>query len=171
MKKLSAALVFLFILLILSGCEGSAFAPDFAPQKAFTLLMTAELNGKSFAAALTCDTYESLSLSFTGPPELSGFSVRTEGDGFVIDAGGAEDAVPADGLRADAPLRLLFRAVKAAVFTNHGAFVRDGESGGYTADLTADGFPVTAAFDREGYLLTLTAPGLTASFTRPAGDP
>ena len=83
---------------------------------------------------------------------------------------GSEDAVQADELYADAPLRLLFLTVKTAVFTNHGAFIQDKENGVYTAELTVDNQPAAVTFDREGYLLTLTAPGLTASFTRASGS-
>ena len=154
---------------MLSGCGGSSFAPDFAPQRAFALPMTAQINGNDYAAVLTCDPGGSLLLNFTGPPELSCFSVRTADGGYVMDAGGLEDRMEASELYGDAPLRLLLDTVKTAVFTNHGAFVRDRENGVYTADLTVNGADVRVVFDAEGYLLSLTAPGLTAGFTRSAG--
>lgn len=154
------------ILLCFSGCGGSPFAPDFSPQRAFSLSMTAKINGKTFAGALTCDSYESLSLTFTDPPELTRFSVRTEEDGFVMDVGGSEDAVAAGQMNASAPLRLLFDAVKTAVFTNHGAFVRDRDGGVFTAGLTVNGVPVTVTFDEDGFLTDVTTDAFRAVFSR-----
>ena len=128
--------------------------------------MTAEINGHSFAASLTCESYESMSLAFTAPPAFSYFSVRTEGTGYAMDVGGVPDETAAEELNGGAPLRLLFDTIKTAVFTNHGAFVRDKENGVYAAGLTVNGSPVSVVFDAEGYLRSLTAPGLTAAFSR-----
>ena len=153
-----------FVLLVLSGCEGTPFAPDFAPLRAFSLSMTAQINEKAFAGTFICDSGGALTLSFTDPPELACFSVREQDGALLTDTGGAADAFGADELPPGAPLRLLFDAVRAAVFTNHGAFVRDKTHGVYTAELTVNGGPVTATFDEDGRLTSLLAPGLTAAF-------
>ena len=149
---------------LLSGCEGLPLAPDFAPQRAFSVILTATVNGRRFAGVMTCDSYESLSLALSAPEELAGFTVRTEGGGYRIGLNGLADDLPRDDLKPDAPLRLLFDAVRAAVFTNHGAFTRDKEAGCYSAALTVNGLPVTAAFTEDGLLRSLTAGAVTAEF-------
>ncbi len=133
--------------------------------------MTAQVNGKAFSGVMTCGSYESLALSFTDPPAFSYVSVRTEGTGYAMDVAGSGDAVAGNALPDQAPLRLLFDGIKTAVFTNHGAFIRDRENGVYTAALTVNGSPVSVAFDEEGCLRSLTAPGLTAAFTPTDGSP
>ena len=132
--------------------------------------MTAVINEKEYQAALTCRSYEEIALSFTAPEQLAGVSARTEGNGYGIDVLGVTDTLRAEELYADSPFRLLFDTVRTAVYTNHGAFVRDKANGVYTADLTVNGVPVSVVFDADGRLLTLTAPGLTASFARSGAE-
>ena len=128
--------------------------------------MTATVNGKEFQAALRCRSYEEIELAFTAPQQLAGFTARTEGDGYAMDVLGVPAALPAQELYADSPFRLLFDTVKIAVFTNHGAFVRDKEKGLYTADLTVNGAPVSVTFDGDGYLTEIAAASFTAVFSR-----
>ena len=59
MKKVFSGII-IIVLLVLSGCEGTPFKPDFAPVQAFTLTMTATVNGKEFQAALRCRSYEEI---------------------------------------------------------------------------------------------------------------
>ena len=127
--------------------------------------MEATVNGKPFAGELSCGSYESLSLTVTEPEETAGFSVSTQDGGYRIRMNGLTDDLPQGFLKPGAPLRLLFDAVRAAVFTNHGAFVREKETGGYTADLTVNGVPVSVSFTEDGLLRTITADALTAAFT------
>ena len=165
MKRVLFGLL-LSILVAFSGCEGTLFTPDFAPVQAFALQMTATVNGKEFRATLTCRSYEEIALSFTAPEQLAGFSARTEGDGYVIDALGVPDAFRADTLPAGSPFRLLFDTVKTAVFTNHGAFVRDKAHEAFTAALTVNGVPVAVTFDADGFLTGVTADAFCAVFSR-----
>ncbi len=165
MKKVFSGII-IIVLFVLSGCEGTPFTPDFAPVQAFMLGMNATVNGKEFQATLSCRSYEEIELAFTAPEQLAGFTARTEGDGYAMDVLGVPAALPAEELYADSPFRLLFDTVKTAVFTNHGAFVRDKENGGYTADLTVNGVPVTVTFDGNGYLTQIAAASFTAGFFR-----
>lgn len=135
-------------------------------MQAFTLSMTAAVGRKEYQAALTCRSYEEIELAFTAPEQLAGFSARTQGDGYAMDVLGVPDFVTAEELYADSPFRLLFDTVKTAVFTNHGAFVRDKENGVYTADLTVNGVPVSVTFDADGYLTKITADAFRAVFSR-----
>ena len=119
--------------------------------------MTAAVNEQEYQATLTCRSYEEIGLSFTAPEQLAGFSARTEGGGYAMDVLGVPDTVRAEELYADSPFRLLFDTVRTAVFTNHGAFVRDKATGAYTAELTVNGAPVTVTFDGDGYLTEIAA--------------
>ena len=126
--------------------------------------MTAAINGRTFRGTLTCDSFERASLTFLAPEELSGVTAAREGGGYAIDVNGMTDALPEGSLSRDAPLRLLFDAVREAVYTNHGAFVKDRETGAYTAELTVNGQRVTVAFSEDGRLKALDADRLTAVF-------
>ncbi|MBQ6067609.1 MAG: hypothetical protein IJK89_12415 [Clostridia bacterium] len=66
MKKVFSGII-LLVFFVLSGCEGTPFAPDFAPVQAFTLSMTAAVGRKEYQAALTCRSYEEIELAFTAP--------------------------------------------------------------------------------------------------------
>ena len=131
--------------------------------------MTATIGGKTSEGVLTCLSYEELSLSFTSPPSLSPFSVRTEGESYAVDVGGVTDTVGAGTWPPDAPLRVLLDAARAAVFTNHGAWVYDKTNDRFTAALTVNGTPATVTCGRDGYLQSIVSPRLTAAFT-PAGE-
>ena len=149
---------------LLSGCGGLTFAPDFAPLRAFSLSVEATVNGKPFAGELVCASYEEISLTLTAPEELRGLTVSAADSGYRIELDGMTDDLPRDRLPPNAPLRLLFDAVRAAVFTNHGAFAGDRETKTYTAALTVNGQPVTVVFSEDGSLNHLTADRLTAVF-------
>ena len=115
-------------------------------MQAFSLAMEATINGKSFQGRLRCESYESLSLVFTAPDELAGFTAETEDGGYRINLHGRlTDSLPRELLPRDSPLRLLFDAVRTAVFTNHGAFVRDKEADRYSAQLTVGRIPVAVS--------------------------
>ena len=163
LKKTAIILTILF-LLSLSGCGALSPAPDFAPLRAFSLRMTATVREKEFAAVLTRDECGTLTLSFTAPEPIAGFSVRAEEDGWHVDVNGAADLLGESQVREDAPLRLLIDAVRAAVSAAPGAFVYEKETGRFTASLTVNGAPATAAFDTEGRLAELTAGGIRAVF-------
>ena len=163
MKKIILSAL-LLIPLLLSGCGGTLSAPDFLPLQAFSLSMTVRIHEKDFRGALTCRSYEEIEVDFTDPPGLSVFSVRTEGEGYAVRIGEYEDDVAKDFWPAGAPLRLLIETVRTAVFTNHGAFAPDGETGGYSAPLTVCGAPVTAFFDRDGMLTEIRSESFQAVF-------
>lgn len=165
MKKVFSGII-LFILFILSGCEGTPFTPDFAPVQAFTLVISATINEKEFQATLSCRSYEEIELAFTAPEQMAGFTARTQGDGYAMDVLGVPADVAAGELYADSPFRLLFDTVKTAVFTNHGAFIRNKETGVYTADLTVNGVPVSVTFDGDGYLTEIGTSAFHAVFSR-----
>ena len=142
-------------------------AADFLPRQAFSLPLTATVNGKEFRAVLTCRSYEALSLAFTAPEALRGFSAATEGDGYRLDVNGTADTLSAAMLRPDAPFRLLFDAVRAAVFTDRASVTGAQTDGNIVTVLTVNGADVTATFDAEGYLTGLSAKGLEVVFGPP----
>lgn len=162
--KRAVLTVLLCIVLLLSGCGGAVPGPDFAPRQAFVLEMTAEVNGRVFRGELACDSFEQASLTFWEPEELAGVTVAREGGGYTIDVNGMRDSFPEKLLERDAPLRLLFDTVRAAVYTNQCAFEKDKEAGTYTAALTVNGRQATVVFTADGNLKRLTADRLTAAF-------
>lgn len=164
-KRFCLSVAILLIVILFSGCEGAPFAPDFSCRQAFTLAMTAEIGGKPSEGVLTCRSYEELEISFTSPPSLAPFSVRTEGENFAVDVGGVTDTVGAGTWPPDAPLRVLLDAARTAVFTNHGAWVYDKANDRFTAALTVNGTPVTVTCGRDGYLQSFSSTRLTATFT------
>ena len=166
-----AAFVFIALLFLLSACTGVPRAADFLPRQAFTLPLTAAVNGTEFRAVLTCRSFEALSLAFTAPEALRGFSAATEGDGYRLDVHGTADVLDAAMLRSDAPFRLLFDAVRAAVFTDRAAVTGEQADGGVAAALTVNGADVTVTFDAEGYLTGLFADGMDVVFGPPEQTP
>ena len=169
--KKAALCLSLILLLILSACTGIPRAADFSPRQAFSLPLTATVNGKEFQAVLTCRSYEALSLAFTAPEALRGFSAATEEDGYRLDVNGTADTLSTAMLRADAPFRLLFDAVRAAVFTDRAAVTGAQADGGVAAALTVNGTDVTVTFDADGYLTGLSAEGMDVVFGPPEPKP
>lgn len=162
LKKLfTLSSVILLISLIFSSCSEKVFTREFSPEKSFTLHMVAEKDGKSFEAGLTCLNSEEITLSFTYPQELSGFSVYTEGDGYKMNVFGLSDEVAAKEINNASLLNVLIKTIRTSVFTNHGLFTEDEDC--YSANLTIDGIPVTICFSEDGFLQKLSAEALNFS--------
>ncbi len=133
------------------------------------MAMTASVGEKEYEGSLICRSYEELALSFTSPPSLAPFSVRTEGNGYAVDVGGVKDTAGAETWPPDAPIRLLMESVRTAVFTNHGAWVYDKASDCFAAALTVNGVPVTVTCGKDGTLRSLTSLRFSAAFTPAEG--
>lgn len=138
------------------------------PEKFFSLSFSAQRNGKTFKGNLNCTAADDIRIEFTDPGALRGFSVRTEKDGFSVNAFGIKDVLPPDILTSDAPLVLLTRAVSEAVFGQENTFEPNKKTGGFSVSFTSGGIPVRADFGEDGFLLSLNAPsvGFSAEFTK-----
>ncbi len=123
--------------------------------------MKAEKDGKSFEADVICLNSEDITLSFTYPKELSGFSVCTEGDGYKVNVFGLTDEVADGEINNASLLNILTKTLKTSVFTNHGLFTE--EENGYSANLTIDGVPVFVSFSHDGFLQQLSSETLNFS--------
>ena len=123
--------------------------------------MKAEKSGKSFEADISCPGGEEITIFFTYPKELSGFSVTTAPDGYNVNVFGVTDEVSEGEINNASLLNVLVKALKTSVYTNHGLFTENEE--GYSANLTVDGIPVCVSFSEDGFLQKLTAETLNFS--------
>lgn len=160
-KILVLSSLLLIISLIFSSCGEKLFTRELSPEKSFTVHMKAEKDGKNFEADVTCLNSEDITIAFTFPKELSGFSVKTEGDGYKVNVFGLTDEVAENEINNASLLNVLIKTIKTAVYTNHGLFT-EGENG-YSANLTVDGIPVLVSFSEDGYLQMLSAEALNFS--------
>lgn len=151
----------LVISLIFSSCEEKAFTKEFIPEKSFNLHMKAVKDDKNFEADISCLNSESITIGFTFPKELSGFTVTTEGDGYKVNVFGLTDEVAGKEINNASLLNVLTKTLKTSVFTNHGLFTRQENS--YTANLTIDGIPVFVSFSEDGFLQKMTCEPLNFS--------
>ena len=151
----------LIVSVIFSSCGEKIFTREFSPEKSFTLHMKAEKDGKSFEADVSCLNSEQITLAFTHPKELSGFSVTTENDGYKVNVFGLTDEVSDSELNNASLLNILIKAVRTSVFTNHGLFTKT--DGGYTANLTVDEIPVFVSFKEDGFLQKIACETLNFS--------
>lgn len=162
MKKILAlSSLILIISVIFSSCGEKLFTREFSPEKSFTLHMKAEKDGKSFEADLICAGSEDITLAFTYPEELSGFSVKALGDSYRVNVFGLTDEISDPELNNASLLNILIKAVRASVFTNHGLFTKAEE--GFTANLTIDSIPVFVSFGNDGFLQKMTCETLNFS--------
>ena len=123
--------------------------------------MKAEKDGKSFEADISCPGSEEITISFTYPKELSGFSVSTKESGYNVNVFGVTDEISDEEINNASLLNVLIKALKISVYTNHGLFTETEE--GYSANLTVDGIPVRVSFSEDGFLRKLTAETLNFS--------
>ena len=162
LKKISVlALFFIVISLIFSSCGEKLFIKEFLPEKSFSLHMKAEKDGKNFEADITCLNSEDITIAFTFPKELSGFSVKSEGNGYKVNVFGLTDEVAENEINNASLLNVLTGTIKTAVYTNHGLFTED--ESGYSANITVDGIPVLVSFSEDGFLQKLSAEALNFS--------
>lgn len=123
--------------------------------------MTATKDKKAFEADIICLNSEDITLDFTSPQELSGFSLKTSGNGYKVNVFGIEDEITAKEINSASLINVLIKAIKLSAFTNHGLFIK--EEGFYSAYLTVDGIPVTVFFSEEGFLQKITSDSLNFS--------
>ncbi len=166
MKK-TAAIVFslcVFVMALFSSCEKEMSAEDFMPRDFFNLSMKGKKDGKIFEADVICSSYEDIEIAFTYPEELSGFSVKTEGDGYNINAFGVPDERKSDEIKDTSLLNVIVRSIRLAVFTKHRTITKT--ENGFEADVTADTVNVKLDFSEDGYITYLSAPeaGFSAEF-------
>lgn len=162
MKKFSGILVLLLIsAILLSSCGKKEAADEFIPQKSFTIHMTAEKNNNTFEADIICLNSEDITIAFTSPKELSGFSLKAGNGAYKAEIFGMEDELSAKEINNTSVINVLIKTIRTAAFTNHGQFIK--KDGFYTAGLTIDGIPVTADFSGKGFLQKITAETLNFS--------
>lgn len=163
MKK--AALVStLLVLLLLCSCSAKQLLPSsFEPQKSFSVHMSADKNGVTFKADVTCASYEDIRLSFTSPEALNGFTVKASQGAYSIDAYGIDDCIGYNEINEQSFLNVLVNGLKTAVYTNEGPFKKNRAEGTYTSSFIVQDVPVSVVFDREGYPVRLTAPDIGLS--------
>lgn len=121
--------------------------------------MTAEKGEKSFGADIICRSHDDIEIAFTSPVELSGFSVRDDGEKYSVNIFGVSDELRMSEMKDSALLNILFSTIKTAVFSNHGLFVPE-EGDGYKATFNTDGTIVSVTFSSDGYIRSLTADSL-----------
>ena len=162
MKK---TLVLLCALLLLTGCGGRP-NKTFTPQKYFTRDFTLYHGDYEIEGRLTCNSYEDLVFTFTHPAALTHAAVRASSAGFTCNVGGIADALAADLLPDDAPLKLFAAAVRESVFPARD-FSFDG--GDFVTELNFNGLPIRCRFAADGALLRIDceAASTTVRFTEP----
>lgn len=156
LKKFSLLFAILLILsVIFSSCEGPEFIKDFIPEKSFTVHMIATKGDKNFEADIICLNNEDITISFTYPEELSGFSVKTSEDGYTVNIFGVPDEVTESELNDNSLLNVLIETVRLSVFSNHGFFTKQEDF--YEANLSVDSVPVYVKFGKDGYISEMKA--------------
>ena len=127
--------------------------------------MRAEFAGKTFSADIDCLSYNELTVRFTEPEELRGFTLTTAPDGYNVTLNDMSDTLRKETLPDDCPVRLLTDTMTTAVFTNHGAFEKTDT--GYKAELNINGVPVAVSFGTEGFITRMECPsaGFSADFS------
>ena len=123
--------------------------------------MKAVKDDKNFEADITCLNSESITIAFTYPKELSGFTVTTDNDGYKVNVFGITDEVTGKEINNASLLNVLTKTLKTSVFTNHGLFTK--QEDGYTANLTVDSVPVAVSFSEDGFLQKMTCEPLNFS--------
>ncbi len=162
MKRILILSSFLLVIsLAFSSCGEKLFIKEFLPEKSFSLHMKAEKDGKNFEADIICTGNEEITISFTYPKELSGFSVSTVADGYNVNVFGVTDELSDGEINNASLLNVLTKALRTSVFTNHGLFTEEQDC--YRANLTIDGIPVLVSFTKDGFLQKLTAETLNFS--------
>ena len=147
--------IILTLSFIFASCESPVFIKDFIPEKTFTVHMTATKGNQSFEADITCLNSENITLSFTYPEELSGFTVKTTEDGYTVNIFGIPDEISDSELNDNSLLNVLFGTLRLSVFSNHGLFTKTDDF--YEANLTVDRIPVYVKFGKDGYISELKA--------------
>ncbi len=112
--------------------------------------MKAVKSDKEFEADITCLNIEDITIAFTYPKELSGFSVKTNEDGYSVNIFGVQDEFSGSEINNASLLNVLIKTVQLSVFSNHGLFSEKDET--YEANITVDGIPVFVSFTKDGYL-------------------
>lgn len=156
MKK--SLFLLISILLISAGfysCEKANTQKEFSPEKSFSVHMQAQKDKKQFEADIKCLSAEEIILSFTFPKELSGFTVTTVKDGYLVNVFGVTDEVSAEDIKESALINILTQAIKISVYKNHGLFVTDEKN--TRAEITVDGIPVSVTFTNDGIISEIRA--------------
>lgn len=155
MKKLISVFIFTLIMLFFCGCDSFMKPEEFTPQLSFSLHMTAKKNDREFGADIRCADYDNISLFFTCPEELSGFSVTSSEKGFSVNVFGIPDEISDYEINPESLLNVLFETIRTAVFSQHGAFIINETSA--EAELSVDGIPVKVSFSKDGYIREISA--------------
>ena len=117
--------------------------------------MTATKGNQTFEADITCLNSEDITLSFTYPEELSGFTVKTNEEGYTVNIFGIPDEISDSQLNDNSLLNVLIGTLRLSVFTNHGLFTKKDDF--YEANLSIDQIPVYVSFDKNGYIRQIKA--------------
>ena len=117
--------------------------------------MTATKSAQSFEADIICLNSEDITISFTYPQELSGFSVKTTENGYTVNVFGIPDEISDSQLNDNSLLNVLISTLRLSVFSNHGLFTKTEDY--YEANLTVDSIPVFVKFDKDGYISQIKA--------------
>ena len=149
------------VLTVLTSCNTAEFIRDFMPEKSFTVKMKAIKSNQEFEADIICNNSEDITISFTYPKELSGFSVKTSENGYTVNAFGVPDEISQTELNDSSLLNVLIKSLQLSVFSNHGLFTKTDD--GYEANITVDSIPVFVSFGKNGYIRTLKADTLSFS--------
>lgn len=155
MKKLISVLLLTLITALLCSCDAFMKPEEFTPQLSFGLHMTAKKNNREFEADIRCTDYDSISLFFTHPEELNGFSVTSSEKGFSVNVFGIPDEISDYEINPESLLNVLFETIRTAVFSQHGAFIINEDSA--EATLSVDGIPVKVSFSKDGYIREISA--------------
>lgn len=155
MKKLISAFILTVFLALFCGCEAHLKPKEFTPQLSFSLHMTAKKNNREFGADIKCTDYNSISLSFTSPEELNGFSVTSSENGFSVNVFGIPDEISDYEINPESLLNVLINTIRTAVFSQHGAFIINDDSA--VTELSVDGVPVRVSFSSDGYIREIFA--------------
>lgn len=155
MKKLISVFMLTMILTVFCSCEAYLKPKEFTPQLSFSLHMTATKNEREFGADIKCVDYDNISLFFTAPEELNGFSVTSSEKGYSVNVFGIPDEISDYEINPESLLNILFDTVRTAVFTQHGSFIINEAS--VTAELSVDGIPVSVSFSNDGYIREISA--------------
>ena len=163
MKRSVPPLLFLCLVMTFASCSGKLLRKDPEPARTFTVRFSASRADSVFEGELSCYDRNDIRIAFTAPAPLEGFSVKTDGERYLVDAYGVPDCFRFEEAGTDSLLNVLISSLRAAVYTNGGTFVRDRETGGFHAEITVENVTVTVCFGENGIPVSLEAPGIGLS--------